>query len=388
MAKRDSKPETAFGEPKVAPGLGVNPIAERTRRSMEESGKYRIPVGGGPSPPIPRLDMQATEGATMADQANAQRMPPPGAAVQQASSIVQGSRTSQLPRLPLLPGDILPEAAKADPNFIQGGGSMYATSQPELARKYGVIRSNRHIPPQQLMGTKGGLSSETVAGLEAAQKFQKDREAAEGTDPAIEAAAAAGPAGHGARLGQTSDEKPLSPEEKKRLESARDKMDDFDFHTLREMMMKDILNNEDQRKLIESRLEAMDLSDYVMNGYVTQRVPINSKLTYTFQSVDGHTDLALKRLIVKEMKGFSADDRYILDKYAIMAMACSIAEINNTKLPSYQDANGNFDEERFWEKFNKVGKFGLHMLASIGVNGFWFDVRVRQLVVADTLGNG
>jgi hypothetical protein len=153
------------------------------------------------------------------------------------------------------------------------------------------------------------------------------------------------------------------------------------------MLMKDILNNDAQRKIIEDRLSAMDLSDYVTNGYVEQEVPINNKLRYTFRSVDGDTDLALKRLVVQEMKGFSADDRYILDKYAIMSMACILTRVNGTQLPDYLDQDGKFNEDRFWIKFNKVSKLGLHILASVGINSFWFDVRVRKLVVADALGN-
>ena len=42
----------------------------------------------------------------------------------------------------------------------------------------------------------------------------------------------------------------------------------------------------------------------------------------------------------------------------------------------------------FLKKFNMVLRLPLHMLASIGVNTLWFDVRVRKLFVAEKLGNG
>lgn len=263
---------------------------------------------------------------------------------------------------------------------------MYAASNPGLAHKYGVIRGGKHIPPQQLQnGGKSGLSQATIEGLKTVADFQNKRQGAETENSSVEAAAASGAAGQAARFGQKGDEKPITPDERQRIQNS---MDEFDFHTLREMMMKDILNNDEQRKLVEGRLQPMDLSEYVVNGYVEQEVPINSKLRYTLRSVDAETDLTLKRLVVKEMKGFSADDRYILDKYAIMSMAVMLSRVNGTQLPDYKDQNGDFNEEKFWEKFKKVSRLGLHIIASVGINCFWFDIRVRKLVVAEALGNG
>jgi hypothetical protein len=52
------------------------------------------------------------------------------------------------------------------------------------------------------------------------------------------------------------------------------------------------------------------------------------------------------------------------------------------------DNSGHFDDDRFWDKFNKVSKLGIHILASIGTNAYWFDIRVRKMLVAESLGNG
>lgn len=416
MAKREApKTTTSFGPPHVAPGLLTDPIALRTAQGMAARGKvpgglpgYAAPVGGGQQPPKPRLDFPAVEGSTMADQARAMRTPaaPPGPAVAAAAAAPSGfvnrnpvpaDSSFRPPSAPakgpqILPSDLLPEAARQDPRFRDGQGAMYASSQPELAAQYGVIRNRQHIPPQQLVAgaNPGSLSPATVEGIKAINDFNKKRETAEGTTrDSAEAASAASSAGQAARLGQTTaDEKPLTEEDKKRIEAALKGMDDFDFHALRERMMKDILNNEQQKELIEGRLLPMDLSDYVANGYVEQDVAINSKLEYTFRSCDGETDLALKRLVVGEARGFALDDRYILDKYAIMAMACSLSRINRMPLPDYRDEKGDFNDEKFWIKFNKVVKLGIHILASVGVNSFWFDIRVRKLLVAENLGNG
>ena len=65
-----------------------------------------------------------------------------------------------------------------------------------------------------------------------------------------------------------------------------------------------------------------------------------------------------------------------------------ITRINTTTLPTHLDQGGNFNDELFWKKFNRVLKFPFHMLASIGVHYYWFDVRVRKLFVAERLKNG
>lgn len=390
--KRSDTPNPPYIDPSI-----TDPAALKYKQDMEERGKYRSPVGGGPTPPIPRLDMPHNDGMTMADQARVQA-PQGNPNMQVPAGIFQGMAQNpnlKPPPANILPSDLLPENAKQDPNFREGAGSMYASSQPELAYKYGVIRNKQHLAPQQLAGgTPGGLSAKTVADLEAVAAFQKVRQTAE--DPETqdnaraEAAASAGAGGAAARIGQTdANTKPLTSDEKEKVNKAVQQMDDFDFHTFREMMMKDLLNNEEQKKLIESRLEALDITDLVMQGFVRQVVPIHpNKLEYEFQSVGGEEDLALKRLIVKEAAGFNVDDRYILDKYSIMSMAVGLHAVNKKPLPSHKDGTGKFDDDLFWVKYNMVQRLPLHMLASIGINFFWFDVRVRKLFVAEKLGNG
>jgi hypothetical protein len=155
------------------------------------------------------------------------------------------------------------------------------------------------------------------------------------------------------------------------------------------MMMKDIINNEEQRDLIEKRCTPLDITDLIMRGFVTQRVPvIPNKFEPEFQSMTGGEDLAIKRLIMQESKGLEVSDRYLLDKFSLMAVTIGLRAINGNVIPTHQDNNGKFDEEAFWRKFDFVSKYPFHMLASLGVNYFWFDIRVRKLFVAEKLGNG
>jgi hypothetical protein len=298
--------------------------------------------------------------------------------------------------LGILPGDLLPEEARKDPVFRDGHGAMYAASQPNLAFKYGVVRNNQHIMPQQLRPGTRRPASETAADLQKLLELENARKMAETGESRIESEAAAGPGGAAARLANSpgdSDVSPISGESKEKLERAKkaiEQMDEFDFDSFRQAMMKDLLNNDEQRQIIEARCTPLSLDEYISQGFVLQKVPIiPGRFEPTFRSLTAEDDLALKRLIMQDSKSIAeVADRYLLDKFGLMSCACMTHAINTHIFPSHLDKNGDFSDELFWLKFNKILKQGFHLLASLGVNGFWFDVRVRKLFVAEKLKNG
>ncbi len=385
------------GPPVVAPGV-TDPAAMRYAAEVAARRgppKYTTPVAGGQAPPIPRFDLPATEGSTMADQANVQRagaVPRTGLFQDPAPPVTApGPARSGPPPQGILPSDILPNEVRSDPAFKDGQGSMYASSQPELAMKYGVIRNGQRVAPQSLGVQRKGLRPEAIKDLETIAALQGKRQSAESSDAGVEQEAAAGSAGAAGRLGNAPSDGPQADPDvtQSSIKEAVKKLDDFDFSTFREMMMKDIINNEEQRTIIESRLKPLDITDLVMKGFVTQKVPIvPGKFEPEFESMQGTEDLAIKRLIMLESKGIEVTERYLLDKFSMMSVTIGLRSINNNVLPSHRTEDGSFDEEKFWKKFNHVTKFPFHMLASIGVNYFWFDVRVRKLFVAEKLGNG
>lgn len=297
----------------------------------------------------------------------------------------------------LLPSDLLPEEARKDPAFRDGTGAMYAAAQPALAYKYGIMRNKQRIPPQQLGQTPKGLSLRTIADLKTLQDLQKNpppqdarsHDAAE-QDKQVMHEAAAGSAGMAGRLGNSPTDGPQpDPKPSKTVADVAKNMDDFDFNMLREVMMKDIINNEDQRKIIEERCEPLTIDDLITKGFVSQRVPIiPGKFEPTFCSLSGEDDLALKRLVMVESRGLEVSERYLLDKFSLMTLVAGLYALNGNPVPDFHDKDGHFDEDTFWLKFKSITKYPFHMLASIGVNYFWFDIRVRKLFVADNLGNG
>jgi len=409
-------PRQPFVDPAVADPVAIKYAqgAEGRRRNAPAPiPRYSEPVAGGPDLPIPHLGSDATDG-TMADQARRQRgLPQPGLipdlnsvlatmgnepALQRGGpGIVAGDAHHQTPAAPnalsqnlppsLRRDDMLPEQATKDPTFQQGPGSMYAANQPALALKYGVMRNKQFIPPQQLKSpaVPGGLRSETVAGLQALEEFQTQRRQVESGDAAVDRQiakeAAAGPAG-----GAGTTEKPLTDDDKKQL---LDDMDEFQLSRLKNALFKDMLNNDEQRAIIEARLAPLDLSDLIVTGRCSQLVPIHPGVFEAeFQSYASEEDLRVKRMIGEEAASLRPSDRYLMDKYHLMGLTIAIAAINKRPLPDYRDAKGDFDDDKFWVKYGIVARFNYHMMASLMVNWFWFDMRVRELFRAEALGNG
>lgn len=372
----------------------VYEAAKRQRQHRHAVPKTTSPVAGGPPPPIPNLaGAPQRAGMTMAQHAAAERGVP--APVMPASSgFVEPAATlgpNQVPLSPaqlgLLPTDELPPAAKEDPAFITGTGSMFASNQPNLALKYGILRKGRHILPQQLMGQKEQrtLRPETVRDIEELNALQRRQEtdAVPETEESTEMGRAAG------EVGVPPPGRVLSVEDRKDIQDTLRGMDEFDFDKWRQSMMKDLLNNEEQKKIVEARLKPMDVGDLITQGYIVQRVEIvPGKFWVDFKTLDGETDLALKRLIMDDSKSVEVSDRYYLDKFGLMSVAAVIHKINDRPFDDIVDEKGNFDDNRFRNKFNRVLRLPIAMLASVGVNAFWFDIRVRKLFVASEVGNG
>jgi hypothetical protein len=399
-------------QPYVHPDVSMDAAAAyqagiAARRARSKLPKTSAPVAGGPGPSIPRLDGSPTRpGLTMEQHAQLERGVPTQPAgppsVEDGGNFVHQPTLQHQPQgaaptpaqLGIMPTDILPEQAKEDPGFRDGQGSMFAVHQPELAMKYGVLRGGKFIPPQGLnRQQEQSLRPETIRDLQELSRLQQEQAvpnthstAAEAASSVSDAARAAGTVGN---LPGDDDAAPLSDADREKLREAVKDMDEYDFDQWRQATMKDMLNNEEQKRIVEERLKPMDIGDLITNYFVVQRVPIRpGQFEVDLRSTDAETDLALKRLIMEDSKSLEVSDRYYLDKFSLMSVTAMLHAINGKQFPDYHDQHGDFDDDKFRSKLNKVLKLPLHMLASIGVHAMWFDMRVRQLFVAEKLGNG
>ena len=349
------------------------------------------PVGEVPMPPVPVLDEDAPDRPmTMAEAATRQRA---DQHAQDTGGIFQ--RPSSMPKL--LPTDLLAEEARGDPQFIRGHGDMLAINQPVLALKYGIVRGGKVVTPQELQhniyppaqGVKQ-LRPETLEGLQQLEELQK---ASQNQEAEAEREAKSGVGGAAERLAgdPAGPATPVEPDQatREKMADTIQRMDDFEFDSFRQMMMRDLLNNEQQRKIIEERLQPMSIDEIFVNGTLRQTVPIiEGRLWVEFESVTGDIELALKSLISAEARTLDVSERYYLDKYSMMALVAGIRSINGKPMPLMYNEKGEFSQEAFLIKFNKISKFPLPMLASLAVNYFWFDVRGRKLFVAEKIKNG
>ena len=403
----DSKKEVSLPQgapsPYIHPGAPQHAVdqaavfeaAKNARRIANSPPKTDTPVAGGRPPPIPHLAGSPQHGGmTMAQHAMSERRVAPEAALApQSVGFVQPAERSvgpnQVPSSPaqmgILPTDELPKEATEDPAFIKGTGSMFAASQPNLAMKYGVIRKGKHVAPQAIgqRTQPSKLSAESIRDLEELQRLERNQGGVVPEPPSSEMGMAAG------SVGVPPANKVLSEEDKSEIKEAVKSLDEFDFDRWRQSMMRDVINNEGQKSLIESRLTEMDVGDLVTQGYIIQRVPIiPGKFIVDFKTCDGEADLAIKRIIMEDSASVDVSDRYFLDKFGLMSLAAVIHKINDRPFGDFVNEHGDFDDDKFRAKFRKVVKLPMPMLASLGANALWFDVRVRKLFVAEKLGNG
>jgi hypothetical protein len=357
----------------------------------------------GAGPAMPPLDAQHHEGLTMEQQAamhGASMSHQAQAAAQYPGSIVEplnpGARVAGAPRQPtysdmgILNSDVLPQGAENDPQYLRGHGAHMAMYQPNLALKYGVIRNGQHIPPQALQANVGGAGRDGQIGNRPLSQTIQDLQALTNVQPPAsvprteeEAVSSVEPA---RAYGDDDDEKSDSD---KNIEELIKKLDDYDFDALRQKMNKDLINNDEQRKIVESRLDPLSLSDLIMRGRVSQRVVIHEgTLEYTFRSFDVGDDMAVKRLIASEVQHIGNPGRYYLDRFSLMTMCAGITHINGQPLPENIGADGTWSDEGFTTKLLWFMKRPLHLAASIGVHHSWFELRVRRLFVAEKVKNG
>lgn len=397
-------PEQAvnFAAPPPPPSIYTNPAAatyarQQQLRNQVDSAKVSDPRGGAPTPPMPRLDNPNFEpGMSISDHAQSARMAPlyPGMDPAQIESMQKSlSGPRQAPK-GILPTDTLPSVAREDPLYQRGAGADLAVNQPMLARRYGVIRNGKLVPAANLETGRPGLSPDTVQALEEINRFNKMREEAESPDRAAEKATMDSSSGAAGQISGPFDfkdkeeDRKLNPEESARIKKAISEADHFDHQNFREHLLRDLINNDDQRKIVEERLSPLDLSELIINGRLEQRVPIiPGKLEPIFQSMTGEEDLALKRLAVID-KSLEVPDAYVLERYQLMALSIGIVKIGSKIFPSHLDSNGRIDDKLFLAKYDQISRLPFLLLSTLGVHYAWFDMRVRKLFVAERIKNG
>lgn len=167
-------------------------------------------------------------------------------------------------------------------------------------------------------------------------------------------------------------------------EQKEDLFEMFDFGARNEADK--ILNNKKRRAEIEKRLEPMRLEDLILKNEVTQDVVlVPGKFTAKFRSTTPQESLFVKRLMSDETV---TSDQYLMEKFSIYNLVCSLVSVNDVNLVNHLDENGEPNDDLFKKKLKIVLKKSMYVIADLGLNWYWFDLRVRRLLNPDDLKNG
>ncbi len=161
------------------------------------------------------------------------------------------------------------------------------------------------------------------------------------------------------------------------------------------------------RERIEKRLSPIDIGEFLMNGSVTQAVPIipasdtvRGGLTITYQTVTDAVEASVDRLLSEE----AAKIRKVRDGEAYVdvemsqreyvrrqneyALAVHVAQYGPTKWPSIVLTGGAVDEAAILARMQKVRQIPSPVFGMAIENLSWFLQRVQKLLEVAVLGNG
>lgn len=153
----------------------------------------------------------------------------------------------------------------------------------------------------------------------------------------------------------------------------------------------DSINNMEERKAVEAKLEPMSLARGLASGCFMQEVPINEALTITYRSYSPTEHRAIRKLLWDWCDKDPTIENMSSDIFGNMLLAASIHSINNVELASHMNGHGfkaTFDDMAFKNKFDLISAYPIQILHSLGVHGQWFDQRVRELLKVSSLKSG
>ena len=149
----------------------------------------------------------------------------------------------------------------------------------------------------------------------------------------------------------------------------------------------ELTQEEKLRKVIESRIEEIDIGQYLMSGEVKQDVSIiPSKLEVTFKSVTDLEESYVDTVISKEPGNIS--NRQFLRKMNELALAIHIYSVNGNKWPTVIDGDGTINEQSIESRLRHIRKLSSPVFNMLSQNLSWFIDRINNSLTASALGNG
>ena len=145
----------------------------------------------------------------------------------------------------------------------------------------------------------------------------------------------------------------------------------------------DHFNNVQRRKKLEAGLDKMNVQDIILHHELKQRVKVSCGIVVTFRTITGRESQA----ILDDLGSQKGSGIYLEERLALMNLTAGIRALGDEVLPDHM-VDRKFSTEVFAEKFERVLDFPVQLLADLRVNYYWFDDRVRNVMIQEELGNG
>lgn len=327
--------------------------SQERRRAVEEAKAGRVPVGFSEAPDPQKM-------AVIANQLEAQRaqsMPRPN--FQSLKDEVRKGMSTHTP--PLSPQvEQPPVQAMPRPEMPQRPKSL------RQAREEARQRRAEAPQPEILQQLRQQFQvSEEDANILQSAKAPEGREPEELQDIAED------------RLAQAESEL-IQPDQIPDLTPDYEQLD-----VLRKHLM-----TPERKRVIENRLQPMDLGSMISRNEVRQEITI----------VPGQFSIVLKSMqhyeiqyCLRRMYELTGSSIYITDMLNMYKLVCCLEEVNEAQLPSHRMGVGldeHVDNEAFDLKFKVISRFATPVLADISVQFDWFIERLHQLMGVEAVKNG
>lgn len=295
-------------------------------------------------------------------------------------------------------------AAKAKTNALKGKGKPLGGAPPIPEGKLGKLTMQQPVfddddeppktagaqPPMTGVGASYGVNQRMAAGefdgpVSMAEAKKQKRRMSQQTEEALKAMDQTVKEA----TGESDAPKPdLSEPE---VEDDKDELDRADKELQRSAVdldgivhARNSLLREERRKVIENRLEPLDLADMITKREIQQNVPVvPGRMEFLFRTLSHEENIFCLRYVYE----FPGSEAYVNELLNTAKLVCSIVAINEAMLHNHMKGK-EVDRDEFQAKWDQVVSFPVQLVGDMSVQLIWFNNRVNKLFDIDNLKNG
>jgi hypothetical protein len=272
------------------------------------------------------------------------------------------------------------------PNLNEVAGLVDSTSPPRTILELGAM-AEASKGAEAPAGSGSGLSPATVEGLRAIKEATEAAHAQKKAAPTTE-----GPVVPEAKAA-VNDPEVIQRDAPANESMVAQELDDLDLGAAMLRIQRDVINNEEQRKLIESRVQPIDIKQGIATGTFTQFVPIvPDVLEVWYRSVTPYEHMKIRRMLIVMAEGDPLFESISIETFNALNIAASIKQVNGDKWPEHLDyastGTPNFDDEVLRFKLDRLLMLPAPIFHSLGVHCSWFDIRCREGLRVPALKGG